>query len=57
MYKDFGYKCIAVVWETLNKMDAQAKELFYNIYNISSYEIPDSNNSKPISKAESGNGN
>lgn len=57
MYKDFGYKCISVICESLNKMNAEAKELFYNIYNTSSYEKPDSNNSKPISKAESGKGN
>lgn len=57
MYKDFGYKCISVICESLNKMNAEAKELFYYIYNTSSYEKPDSNNSKPISKAESGKGN
>lgn len=57
MYKDFGYKCISVICESLNQMNAEAKELFYNIYNTSSYEKPDSNNSKPISKAESGKGN
>lgn len=57
MYKDFGYKCISVICESLNKMNAEAKELFYKIYNTSSYEKPDSNNSKPIFKAESGKDN
>lgn len=57
IYKDCGYKCISIILTTINKMDAKTKEVFYNIYNSSSYEKPDSNNSNPIPEAKSGKRN
>ena len=56
-YKDIGYKCISVIWDILNKIDAETKELFHYIYNSSSYEKPNSNNSNPIPETKSGKSN
>jgi signal recognition particle GTPase len=53
IYKDLGYKCISVIYTTLNEMDAKTKEMFCKIYNSSSYEKPSSNNPNPIPEAKS----